>query len=64
MVKDWSKIYKSHKGKWVALAKDEETVLATGTTLRQTRDGAIKKGHLDPIMTRIPDNLATYVGMQ
>lgn len=64
MAKDWSKIYKNHKGKWVALAKDEETVLATGTTLKQARASAIKKGHLNPIMTRMPNNLSAYVGLQ
>jgi len=64
MVKDWSKIYKKYKGKWVALAEDEETVLASGKTLVETLDRVAKKGHRDPIMTRMPENLTAYVGTQ
>ena len=34
MVKDWTKIYKKYKGLWVALAKDEITVLAAHETAK------------------------------
>jgi len=64
MAKDWTDIYRKYKGKWVALAKDEETVLASGKTLEQALNKAIKKGHSDPIMTRMPSSLSVYVGAQ
>lgn len=64
MAKDWTDIYRKHKGKWVALAKDEETVLASGKTLEQALSKAAKKGYSDPIMTRMPANLTAYVGAQ
>ncbi len=62
MAKDWTKIYQKYKGLWVALAKDEETVLAAGKTLKQTLEKARQKGHQHPIMTRMPEKLVAYVG--
>ena len=59
---DWSKIYKKYKGKWVALLDDEITVVGSGKTLKAARDAAQKKGHKNPIMTRMPDRLITFVG--
>ncbi|MDO8548482.1 MAG: DUF5678 domain-containing protein [bacterium] len=62
MSKDWTEIQKKYKGLWVALADDEETVLATGKTLKEAQEEARKKGHKDPIFTRMPEKLTTYVG--
>mgnify|MGYP003394854292 CR=1 FL=1 len=62
MSKDWTEIQKKHKGQWVALADDEETVIAVGKTLKEAQEGARKKGHEDPIFTRMPETLTTYVG--
>lgn len=59
---DWSGIYKKYKGLWVALAKDEKTVLATGKTAKEAWDHALKKGFKKPILTRMPANLIPYVG--
>ena len=47
---------------WIALADDEITVLAFGKTLKEAIEAAKKKGFADPIMTRMPENLASYVG--
>jgi hypothetical protein len=62
MAKDWSKLYKKYKGLWVALAKDEETVLGFGATVQE----AVKKAHAKsvetPYLTRIPETLNAYVG--
>ena len=63
MAKDWTKIYKKYKGLWVALAEDEETVLATGKTLKQALGGARQNGYKHPIMTRMPEKLVAYVGI-
>jgi hypothetical protein len=60
--KDWTEIQKKFKGQWVALAEDEETVLASGTTAREAWDSARAKGHTKPILTRMPEKLVTYVG--
>ena len=62
MAKNWTKIQLKYKGLWVALDKDEETVLATGKTLLETIKSAKKSGHLNPIMTKMPETLSPFVG--
>lgn len=63
MSKDWSKIYKKYKGLWVAFLDDEQTVVGSGKTLKEALLQAQKKGYKEPIMNRMPDTLAPYVGM-
>ena len=62
MAKDWTNIYKKYKGLWVALAEDEETVLGTGKTAREALEQAKKITLKTPFLTRMPENLAAYVG--
>jgi hypothetical protein len=62
MAIDWTKIYKKYKGLWVALSKDETTVLASGKTAKEAWENAQKKGYKKPILTRMPKELVTYVG--
>ncbi len=59
---DWSGIYKKYKGKWVTLAKDEQTVLSFGKTAKEAWDKALKKGFQKPILTHMPERLIPYVG--
>ena len=59
---DWSKIYKKYKGLWVALAKDEITVLASGKTAKEAWEKARGKGYQKPILAQMPERLITYVG--
>lgn len=59
---DWSKIYKKYKGKWVALKQDEETVVGAGKTLEEALRVAKKNGYKEPILTKMPKRLITYVG--
>lgn len=62
MAIDWTKIYKQYKGFWVALKEDEKTVLASGKTAKEAWAKAIGKGCKKPILMRMPEKLATYVG--
>ncbi len=64
MAIDWTKIYKKHKGLWVALKKDEVTVIASGKTAREALEKARKKGYKMPILTNVPTEIITYVGGQ
>lgn len=59
---DWSAIYKEYKGLWVALAQDEVTVLSSGKTAKQAWTKAKKDGYENPILTKMPSKLLTYVG--
>ena len=62
MAIDWKKIYKKYKGRWVALKSDEITVIASGKTAKETLQKARSEGYRDPILTRLPKKLTTYVG--
>ena len=62
MVKDWTKIYKKYKGLWVALAKDEITVLAAHETAKAALKEAQENGYKSPILMRVPEDLKAFVG--
>lgn len=62
MAKDWTALYKKYKGKWVALAADEITVLAVGKTAKDAFFAARKQTDKTPFLTRIPETLTSYVG--
>jgi hypothetical protein len=58
-----TKMAKKHAGKWVALKGDRKTVIATGRSLRSARDAAKAKGHDQPILTRLPRTVRSFVGV-
>ena len=60
---DWTKIYKDHKGKWVALKDDEQTVVASGKSLKEIMEKSKKKGFLHPIVTQVPREVLPIVGI-
>ena len=62
MAKDWTKLLKTYKGKWVALAEDETTVLGAGGTARSALLAAKKKSNTIPYLTRVPEKIVSYVG--
>ncbi len=63
MTIDWSSLFRQYKGKWLALKTDEKTVVAIGKTAKEALTKAQKKGFTQPILTRMPTALVTYVGI-
>ncbi len=61
-MKDWSNIYEKYKGLWVGLADDEETVIASGKTIKMVVEASKSKGNSDPILFRVPDEIVDFVG--
>lgn len=59
---DWSKVYKKHKGLWVALKSDEKTVLVAGKTAKEVWNKAKRSGYSNPILAKMPKSLMNYVG--
>jgi len=59
---DWTPMFKTYKGKWVALASDEKTVIASAKTAKQVIKLASEKGQKKPILFRVPARNLTYVG--
>lgn len=58
---DWTHLFENYRGKWVALAEDETTVLASGETAKEVHQAALKHTSL-PILHRVPDTLDVFVG--
>ncbi|MBI4093605.1 hypothetical protein HY417_01455 [Candidatus Kaiserbacteria bacterium] len=63
-MKDWSKIVEKYRGKWIALADGEETVVASGKDVKSAIALSKEKGHSDPILFRVPDEIADFVGYE
>ena len=61
MAIDWSQLYKKYKGLWVALKKDERTVVASGATAKEAWERARRDGYENPILNHLPDELAPSV---
>jgi len=59
---DWTKIYKNYRGKWVALKDDEQTIVASGETLKEVMEKSKKKGLSHPVVTQIPQEILPIVG--
>lgn len=59
---DWTKIYKNYQGLWVALKEDEITVIASGKSLKETSEKALKKGFSDPIFMQVPQKQSYFIG--
>lgn len=59
---DWSKLFKKYRSLWVALRDDEKTVIASGKTAKEAWTKAGKKGVANPILTKMPNKMISYVG--
>lgn len=62
MAIDWTNIYKKYKGLWVALEKDEVTVISSGKDAKEAWEKAQKKGFKEPILMNVPKKLTYFVG--
>jgi hypothetical protein len=60
--KNWNKLFKNHKGQWVALKDDEMTVISSGDKLPEVIRTAQDKGYQKPILAKIPKEDITYIG--
>lgn len=59
---NWTPLYKKYKGLWVALLKDEITVVGYGKTLKEAKEKALQNGYSNPIFTRMPESLSAFAG--
>ena len=63
IAKDWTHLYEKYRGKWVALADDETTVLASGASAKEVHEAARTKA-AQPILYRVPTTLDIFVGYE
>ena len=62
MAIDLTHIFTKYRGQWVGLQDDEQTVIASGSTVREVMDRARAKGVDRPILLHVPSKLVPYVG--
>jgi len=60
---NFKEIHKKYKGKWVALTSDEKSVISSGKTAKGVYDQAHKKGFKEPILMKVPPEVAIFVGI-
>ncbi len=58
---DMTSIIKKYPGYFVALSYDRKKVLGKGHTPEEALEEANKKGHKDPILTKIPNENRSYL---
>lgn len=61
--KDWTHLFENYRGKWVALAKDEITVIGSGTSAKEAHAAGLKHSSM-PILYRVPDALEAFAGYE
>lgn len=59
---DWTGLYPKYKGLWVALDKDNETVVGKGATSEQAFREAQSKGFAEAALTYIPTEVIAFAG--
>jgi len=59
---DFTPLVTQYPGQWVGLLDDEQTVIASGTTVREVVEQATRKGHPKPTLFRVPTKILPYVG--
>lgn len=59
---DWTNLFEQYKGLWVALEDDERTVVGSGKTLKEALENAKASGSQQPIVTRVPEKMVTFIG--
>lgn len=62
MAIDWTGIINQYKGLWVGLKDDEQTVVASGKTVREVLDKSRREGVAKPKLLRVPSKVLPYVG--
>ena len=57
---DRTEIYRKYQNKWIAIT-DDDNVISDGTSLDEALNKAIKKGHQNPSVIRVPDLKYDYL---
>ena len=57
-----SHLMQKYRGKWVALQPDQQTVITSGESAASVLSSAKKQGCETPVVTRIPQDPARFIG--
>lgn len=59
---DRTELFKKYPGRWVALAEDDTTVIASGATAREARDAALQRTRAQHFLLRVPEKIELFLG--
>lgn len=62
MAIDWTENFKKYKGLWVAMKKDQVSVVASGKTAKGVLREARNRGLSRPILFKVPTQIIPYIG--
>lgn len=62
MAIDLSHLIRDYAGRWVGLKDDEQTVVASGDTVKEVMAQAQEQGYEKPILFKVPTQVVPYVG--
>jgi len=62
MAIDWTKNFEKYKGLWVAMKRDQVTVVASGKSAKEVLQEARKKGLARPTLFKVPSQILPYIG--
>ena len=60
--KDWTHLFPKFAGLWVAFGKDEETIVSSAKSLKNTIKKAGEKGLKAPLLFKVPAESLPYAG--
>ncbi len=58
---DFTEVFKSHQGKWVALSPGKREVVGSGNSPKEALKESIKKGTKEPIFLNVPSTDRSFV---
>ncbi len=61
---NWDNIREIYKGQWVALEDDEQTVIASGRSVKDVLEKAKGEGYAEPIVAFMPWELVSFAGYE
>ena len=59
---NWTHLMEQYRGKWVALADDETTVLAAAATAKEAHQAALHRSK-SPILYQVPETFDLFAGV-
>ncbi len=59
---NFTNIYKKYSGSWIALDEKLQKVISSNKSAKEAHKEAVKKGHINPTLFKVPKHNLPYVG--
>ena len=58
---DFTKIFDSYRGKWVALTKIGNRVVGSGNSPQEALKKSVQKGIKEPVFLKVPSDFTSFI---